>query len=159
MVKWLEGSKALALNARIAFGPLRVRRIALAVWIPLMRVSSGDELGVMASLVVLAGVAALVRSLLMGINVKGGQIFVVNLFRTTAVKKSDIGRIEFVRCGVGAIRRLVIWTVDGRSIPANGASVWVWPLVLPIHKPSRYRTRTEHFMITTGLDSVFKEDW
>lgn len=135
-----------------------MRRIALSVWLPFLTVVSGEPLALTAAAVAV-GTAAFVRSILIGVNHRGGRISVVNLLRTTVIRTSDIDRVEFVRYGVGAIERLVFRTQDGGSIPANGASVWVWPLVLPIHKPRRYRERVERFLIEAGLGSVLEKNW
>ena len=133
-----------------------MRRIALSVWLPFLTFISGEPL-VFTAAVGAVGVASLVRSTLMGANHKDGQISIVNLLRTTVIRTSDIHSVEFVRYGVGAIHRLVFRTQDGRLVPANGASVWVWPLVLPIHKPSRYRERVERFLIAAGLKPVIEK--
>jgi hypothetical protein len=135
-----------------------VRRIALSVWLPFLTVVSGESLAFTAAAGAV-GVAALVRSILMGANHRDGQISIVNLLRTTVIRTSDIHSVEFVRYGVGAIHRLVFRTQDGRSIPANGASVWVWPLVLPIHKPRRYHERVERFLIDAGLEPAIEKKW
>lgn len=150
--------RATERGSRIAFGPLRVRRIGLSVGLPLLTAYSDESL-LFTTIVVAVGVVSLARSLVIGVNHKGGNILVVDLLCTTAVRVSDVSSVRFVAYGVGRIHRLVLRTHDGRSIPANGASVWVWPLVLPIHRPRRYRDRVERFVIEAGLEPVFEMNW
>lgn len=150
--------RATERGSRIAFGPLRVRRIGLSAGLPLLTVYSDESL-LFTTLVVTVGVVLFARSLVIGVSYKGGRISVVNLLGTTAVDVSDINCVSFVSYGVGRIHRLVLRTHDGRSIPANGASVWVWPLVLPIHRPRRYRDRVERFAAEAGMEPVLKMDW
>ena len=140
-------------SSRITFGPLRVRRLSLSVWLPLLTVFSGESL-VFAAAAVAVGLFALVRSILMGVTHQAGQVSVVNLLHTAVVRTADIEKVYFAHYGVGAIHRLVLRTKDGRCIPANGASVWVWPLVLPIHRPGRYQQRVERFLTEAGLEGV-----
>lgn len=150
--------RATERGSRIAFGPLRVRRIGLSVGLPLLTAYSDESL-LFTTIVVAVGVVSLARSLVIGVNHKGGNIVVVNLLHTTVVRVSDVSSVRFVAYGVGRIHRLVLRTHDGRSIPANGTSVWVWPLVLPIHRPRRYRDRVERFVIEAGLEPVFEMNW
>jgi hypothetical protein len=149
--------KATEHSSRITFGPLRVRRLSLSVWLPLLTVFSGDSL-VFTGAALAVGLGAFVRSILMGVTHRSGQISVVNLLHTAVVRTADIERVYFAHYGVGAIHRLVLRTKDGRCIPANGASFWVWPLVLPIHRPRRYQERVERFLVEAGLEPVFDKE-
>ena len=101
----------------------------------------------------------MLRSILVGVNDGEGDIRVVNLLRTTVVRKSDIQSIELASCGVGAIQRLMFHSQSGGRYLATGVSIWIWPLVLPIHKPGPYRERVERFLLEAGLGPVFVKNW
>lgn len=117
---------------RVSFGPVRFRRIVVSIWILALWVTEDPP-----DVVLLVGLACFVRSLMIGLRLKGGRLVIDNFFRRRSVDTDDVVSIRFRGHGLSAIRRLVIQTSDGDTLAVSGVSFWQFPVLLPWQRPEK----------------------
>ena len=131
---------------RIAIGPIRLRRIALSVWIPGLY-ALGEPWPVAAPLLTL-GMLSAIRAAMTRVELQGDDIVVVNYFRTIRVPRTSLRRAGFARQRWLDQAVPLVLVGDRGSIRATGVSTWArqfrWP-DQPFVARTRILTRVERF--------------
>lgn len=78
---------------RIAIGPLRLRRIVLSLWV--FGLFALDQRWLVSAAVLALGCLSAVRAALTRVELRGGDIVVINFFRTIRVPRASLRRAGF----------------------------------------------------------------
>ena len=103
----------------LARGSLLFAVVSLAIAVPVTMALLSFAVGV-AAVPWLMGGFALVANRRMALIVTEGEVVVRNIWSTTRL---DVGQVRFASFAkVGNVLRLILWTDDGRAVPATGVS-------------------------------------
>jgi len=138
---------------RLSFGPLKVRRIVLSIWIPLL-ICLGADRSATCVLAAIAGLVLLPRSMAAGVSIKGESLIVRNLFRTWKVPTRNVQSISFRSRLLSLVGRMEL-TLPGKVLAVSGVSLWVGGLRLPWQRPDRRIVEIDHFVEQAGLLGKF----
>lgn len=135
---------------RVSFGPVRLRRLVVSIWILALWV-----IGDAPDVVLLVGLACFARSLMTGLRLKGGRLVIDNFFRRRAVDAYDVVSIRFRGHGLSAVRRLVIQTKSGETLAVNGVSFWQFPVLLPWQRPEKQLQKLQCFLTRSNVADAY----
>lgn len=141
----------------LGFGPIRARRLAFSVVVPIPYSRPEEWPNVFVrNIFLLLAVACFLRLMMTGLRHSEGHLIVENLFRRVTVDIGDVVSIRFEARGLSAAKRLIIEDGTGRKVAATGVSIWVFPILLPWQRPDKRLLQLHRFLTQANVIELYR---
>ena len=141
----------------IGFGPIRTRRFAFSVVVPIPYSRPEEWPNVfMRNVFLVLAVAFFLRLMITGLRHSEGHLIIENLFRRVSVDIQDVVSIRFEARGLSAAKRLIIEDRTGRKVAATGVSIWSFPILLPWQRPEKRLLQLHRVLTQANVVELYR---